>query len=163
MGMIQLIQAAVTQATATAVGSNPMLTQAEMAMGANTNREPKLAPVKRSAQAGEQCEHQYDDKWADTGTQSAGHRVTHHGGEAGVRQGAGHADDAGHHKNQRRGNIVAHFLEIEDAQNEQYGGNDTGDGIARLPQLIQEDHSYEVDHESNIHNDFFPPGQLFAL
>ena len=45
MGMIQLIQAAVTQATATAVGSNPMLTQAEMAMGANTNREPKLAPV----------------------------------------------------------------------------------------------------------------------
>ena len=68
-----------------------------------------------------------------------------------------------HHKNQRRGNIVAHFLEIEDAQNEQYGGNDAGDGIARLPQLIQEDHSYEVDHESNIHNDFSPPGQLFAL
>ena len=55
------------------------------------------------------------------------------------------------------------YLEIEDAQNEQYGGNDAGDGIARLPQLIQEDHGYEVDHESNIHNDFFPPGQLFAL
>lgn len=79
MGMIQLIQAAVTQATATAVGSNPMLTQAEMAMGANTNREPKLAPVNVALRAGEQCEHQYDDKWADTGTQSAGHRVTHHG------------------------------------------------------------------------------------